>query len=174
MTLGLRERLELIRQGIIRGYIIPGLEEKGYMVTTWKRPISLEDMVLKDGGWRPIYTQFTSWETYAKDHPLHVYFNTFYGDLYEKAYRICFIEYLISVKNLQLPPRLIGIFTRLNLPEGGYYWKHRISVDLNFPDTCIKEIDATYDELLVMLDREGLLEVLEEETRRAGQERKKI
>lgn len=163
MSLGLRERLELIRQGILRGYIIPGLEEKGYMVTFWRRPISLEDMVLKDGAWKPLYTQFTSWETYAKDHPLYVYFNTFYGDVYEKAYRNCFVEFLLNIKNLRLPPKLIGIFTRLNLPGGGYYWKHRISIDLNFPDACIKEVDAIYDELLILLDRESILKILEEE-----------
>lgn len=161
MSLSLRERLELIRQGVIRGYIIPGLEERGYLVTSWRRPITLEDMVLKDGGWRPIYSRFTSWETYAKDYPLYVYFNTFYGDVYEKAYRNCFVEFLLNVKNLRLPSELIGVFTRLNLPEGGYYWKHRISIDLNFPDACLKDIDATYDELLILLDKEGVLEILE-------------
>ena len=46
MRLSLRERLELLRQGVIRGYIIPSLEERGYMVSTWKRPISLEDLSL--------------------------------------------------------------------------------------------------------------------------------
>jgi len=161
MSLTLRERLELLRQGVIRGYIIPCLEERGYMVSHWRRPISLEDMVFRDGAWRPMYTRFTSWETYAKDHPLFVYFNTFYGDVYEKAFRNCFVEFLLNVKNLKLSPRLIGVFTRLNLPEGGYYWKHRISIDLNFPDACIREIDATYDELLLLLDKEGLLEILE-------------
>lgn len=161
MSLSLREKLELIRQGVIRGYIIPGLEERGYMVSCWKRPISLEDMILKDGSWHAIYTRFTSWETYAKDHPLFVYFNTFYGDVYEKAYRNCFVEFLLNVKNLRLKPRLIGVFTRLNLQGGGYYWKHRIAIDLNFPDACIREIDATYDELLILLDKEGVLEILE-------------
>lgn len=161
MGLSLREKLELIRQGVIRGYIIPMLEERGYMVSCWKRPVSLEDMILKDGSWQAIYTKFTSWETYTRDHPLYVYFNTFYGDVYEKAYRNCFVEFLLNVKNLKLGARLVGLFTRLNLPGGGYYWKHRIVIDLNFPDTCVKEIDATYDELLIALDKEGLLEILE-------------
>lgn len=157
----------MLRQGIIRGYIIPGLEERGYMVSPWKRPVSLEDMVLKDGGWQALYTRFTSWETYTRDHPLYVYFNTFYGDVYEKAYRNCFVEFLLNVKNLELSPRLIGLFTRLNLPGGGYYWKHRIVIDLNFPDACLREIDATYDELLIALDKEGLLEILEARTQSA-------
>jgi len=160
MRLSLRERLELLRQGVIRGYIIPSLEERGYMVSTWKRPISLEDMILREDGWKPIYTRFTSWETYTRDYPLYLYFNTFYGDVYEKAYKNCFIEFLLNVKNLKLKPKLIGTFTRLNLPGGGYYWKHRMAINLNFPETCVKEIDATYDQLIIMLDKEGMLEEL--------------
>jgi len=159
----MRERLELIRQGVIRGYIIPSLEERGYMVSSWKRPISLEDMILREDGWKPIYTRFTSWETYTRGYPLYLYFNTFYGDVYEKAYKNCFVEFLLNVKNLRLPASLIGVFTRLNLPEGGYYWKHRIPLNLSFPDTCIKEIDATYDELIILLDRENMLEKLRSE-----------
>lgn len=159
MSLSMRERLELMRQGVVRGYIIPSLEERGYMVSQWRRPISLEDMVLRDDGWHPIYTRFTSWETYTRDHPLYIFFNTFYGDVYEKAYRICFVEFLLNVLNLDLKSSLIGVFTRLNVQEG-FYWKHRIPIDLSFPDVCVKEIDATYDELVVLLDREGVLKEL--------------
>jgi len=161
MSLGMRERLELMRQGVVRGYIIPSLEERGYMVSNWRRPLSLEDMVLRDDGWRPIYTRFTSWETYTKGYPLYVFFNTFYGDVYEKAYRICFVEFLLNAPNLNLKPSLIGVFTRLNV-EDGFYWKHRIPIDLSFPEVCVKEIDSTYDELLTILSREGVLKELEE------------
>ncbi len=162
MTLSLRERLELMRQGVVRGYIIPSLEERGYIVSGWKRPISLEDKILRDGGWEPIYTRFTSWETYRKDQPLYIFFNTFYGDVYERAYRNCFVEFLLNAPNLRLKPSLIGIFTRLNTGNG-YYWKHRIPIDLNYPEACVRDIDATYDELTLTLSKEGVLKQLEEQ-----------
>lgn len=130
------------------------------MVSSWKRPVSLEDMVLRDDGWKPIYTQFTTWETYKRDYPLYIFFNTFYGDVYEKAYKNCFIEFLIKVLNYELAPSLIGVFTRLNVMDG-YYWKHRIPVNLTFPEACVKEIDATYDELVMELGKAGVLEELE-------------
>jgi len=158
----MRERLELMRQGIIRGYIIPSLEERGYMVSEWKRPVSLEDMILRDDGWKPLYTQFTTWETYRKDYPIYVFFNTFYGDVYEKAYRNCFVEFILKAKNYNLAPSLIGVFTRLNVREGGYYWKQRIPIDLSFPEICVKEIDGTYDELVMELGKAGVLKELEE------------
>jgi hypothetical protein len=53
------------------------LESRGFLVTNWKRPISLEDKVLRDDGWIPVYTSFTTWETYAKNEPLHIYFTHF-------------------------------------------------------------------------------------------------
>ncbi len=160
MSLTDREKLELMRQGIIRGFIIPQLEERGYLVSYWKRPVSLEDMFLRDDGWKPLFSRFTSWETYRKDYPLYIFFNTFYGDVYEKAYRNCFVEYLLSIPNYQLTSSLLGVFTRLNTGNG-YYWKHRIPINLSYPESCIKIIDATYDELVVSLAREGTLDELE-------------
>ncbi|MEM4467167.1 MAG: hypothetical protein QXE61_03740 [Nitrososphaerota archaeon] len=160
MSITDRERIELMRQGIIRGYIIPTLEERGYMVSLWKRPISYEDMYLRDDGWIPLYTQFTTWETYRKDYPLYLFFNTFYGDVYEKAYRNCFVEYILNIPNFNLTTSLIGVFTRLNVKDA-YFWKHRIPIDLSFPDICVKIIDATYDELIMMLAKEGALDELE-------------
>lgn len=150
-----------MRQGVVRGYIIPRLEERGYMVSKWKRPVSLEDMILRDDGWKPLYTQFTSWETYKRDYPLYIFFNTFYGDVYEKAYKNCFVEFLIRFPNYNLDSSLIGVFTRLNIMSGGYYWKHRIPINLTFPEACVKEIDATYDELVMELGKVGALEELE-------------
>jgi len=35
-----------------------------------------------------------------------------------------------------------------------------MAINLNFPEACVKEIDATYDQLIIMLDREGMLEEL--------------
>ncbi|MEN2975335.1 MAG: hypothetical protein ABDH32_07160 [Candidatus Caldarchaeales archaeon] len=160
MSLSDREKLELMRQGIIRGFIIPKLEERGYLVSYWKRPISLEDMYLRDDGWKPLFSHFTSWETYKKDYPLYLFFNTFYGDVYEKAYKNCFVEYLLRVLNYQLTPSLIGTFTRLNV-SNGYYWKHRIPINLSFPEACVRVIDATYDELVISLAREKVLNELE-------------
>lgn len=160
MSLTDRERLELMRQGIIRGFIIPQLEERGYLVSYWKRPISLEDMYLRDNGWKPLYSRFTSWETYRKDYPLYLFFNTFYGDVYEKAYKNCFVEYMINIPNYRLRSSLLGLFTRLNVGNG-YYWKHRIPIDLTYPEACVKIMDATYDELIISLAREGVLDELE-------------
>jgi hypothetical protein len=153
----LKERIEILRQGIIHRCIIPMLESRGFLVTNWKRPISLEDKVLRDDGWIPVYTSFTTWETYAKNEPLHIYFNTFYGDIHEKAYRICFVEYILNKHNYRLPPAVTGVFTRLNT-ENGYYWKHRSPISLEVPDAAITEIDSMYDELLLKLARAGVID----------------
>lgn len=160
MELTLREKTELLRQGIVRGYIIPMLEERDFIVSDWKRPVSLEDMSLRDGEWIPMYTRFTSWETYQRSFPLYVFFNTFYGDIHERAYRVCFVEFIINVINFPLKPSLIGTFTRLNVKEG-YYWKSRLQINLNLPDSCVREIDSTYDELTVKLAKEGVFEDIE-------------
>lgn len=171
MSIGLRERIELLRQGIIRGYIIPAMEERGFFVSQWKRPISLEDMQLREDGWIPIYTQFTTWETYNRDWPLYIYFNTFYGDIYERAYKVCFVEFLINVLNFPLKKSLVGVFTRLNVKDG-YYWKVRMPIDLSFPDACVKEIDAKYDELALLMSKEGVMGELTAVTKSKG--RKKV
>ncbi|MCS7126463.1 MAG: hypothetical protein NZ929_06105 [Aigarchaeota archaeon] len=160
MSLSDREKLELMRQGIIRGFIIPQLEERGYLVSYWKRPISLEDMYLRDDGWKPLFSRFTSWETYKKDYPLYLFFNTFYGDVYEKAYKNCFVEYILNILNYDLASSLVGIFTRLNV-SNGYYWKHRIPINLSVPESCVRIIDATYDELIISLAKDGLLDEIE-------------
>lgn len=160
MSLSDREKLELLRQGVIRGFIIPQLEERGYMVSCWKRPISLEDMYLRDDGWKPLFSRFTSWETYRKDYPLYLFFNTFYGDVYEKAYKNCFVEYILNVLNYDLDRSLVGLFTRLNVSDG-FYWKHRIPINLSYPESCVKIIDATYDELVISLARSGVLDEIE-------------
>ena len=127
------------------------------MVSDWKRPVSLEDQVLRDEGWIPLYTPYTTWETYTRDAPLHVYFNTFYGDVYEKAYKHCFVEFILRRHNRSLPPEVTGIFTRLNVSDG-YYWKHRIPVSLDIPESVVKDIDSKYDELLLLLSRAKALE----------------
>ncbi len=159
MPISLKERIEMLRQGILHRYVIPALEERGFMVSDWKRPRSLEDMVLRDEGWIPLYTQFTTWETYSRDSPLYVYFNTFYGDVYEKAYRICFVEFIINVLNFPLKKSLVGTFTRLNVKDG-YYWKTRMPIDLSFPEACVSEIDGKYDELTLLMSREGVIDEL--------------
>ena len=151
MEIGLKERIEMMRQGIIHRYIVPMLEIRGYMVSDWKRPISLEDMILRDEGWVPQYTQFTTWETYTRNSPLYIYFNTFAGDVFERAYKFCFVEYLLPWVNYRLNPRLIGTFTRLNLKDGGYIWKNKIMIDLSVPDLCVREIDRNYDDLVLKL-----------------------
>lgn len=171
MSIGLKERIELLRQGVIRGYIIPALEERGFLVSDWERPVSYEDMQLREDGWIPIYTQFTSWETYCRDHPLYIYFNTFYGDIYEKAYKVCFVEFLINVLNFPLKKSLVGIFTRLNVKDG-YYWKVRMPVDLSFPEACVKEIDAKYDELALLMSKEGVIDDILNATK--ARSRKKV
>jgi len=164
MTLSAAAKLELMRQGIIHRYIIPTLEIRGFIVSRWKRPVSFEDMILRDEGWIPQYTPFTTWETYVRDAPLFLYFNSFYGDVYERAYKHCFVEYLINVKNYSLSPELTGIFTRLNV-EGGYYWKNRVPVDLSAPDKAVNDIDNRYDELVLALSQTGTLSDLEERNR---------
>ncbi|MDJ0270123.1 MAG: hypothetical protein NXY59_06215 [Aigarchaeota archaeon] len=170
MGLGLKERIELMRQGIIHRYIIPSLEMRGFIVADWKRPISLEDMILRDEGWIPQYTPYTTWETYKRDAPLYLYFNTFYGDVYERAYRHCFVEYIINLHNYPLPPKLLGIFTRLNV-ENGYYWKHRVAIDLTYPENAVTEIDSKYDELTLLLSREGIAEAGESESEENEEEK---
>jgi len=157
MMVSLKEKIEMMRQGIIHRYVIPMLEERGFMVSDWKRPISLEDQVLRDEGWRPLYTVYTTWETYSRDAPLYVYFNTFYGDVHEKAYKHCFVEFLLRIHNRSLPPNVTGVFTRLNV-SNGYYWKHRIPVSLDIPESVVRDIDGTYDELLLLLTRENVIE----------------
>ncbi len=157
MTLTLKEKIELMRQGIIHRFIIPSLELRGFIVSNWKRPISLEDKMLRDEGWVPLYTAFTTWETYSRNAPLHVYFNTFYGDVYEKAYRICFVEFILNKHNYKLPPAVTGIFTRLNT-EDGYYWKHRILINLDFPNSAVNDIDSKYDELMLALTRAKVID----------------
>ncbi|MEM4407837.1 MAG: hypothetical protein QXI19_03755, partial [Candidatus Caldarchaeum sp.] len=72
-VLTLKEKIELMRQGIIHRYVIPTLESRGFMVSGWKRPVSLEDKTLRDEGWMPLYSAFTTWETYSRNAPLHVY-----------------------------------------------------------------------------------------------------
>jgi hypothetical protein len=161
-----RERIELMRQGIVRGAIIPRLEADGYMVSAWKRPVSLEDMELRDEGWVPYFTQYTSWETYIREEPLHIYFNTFYGDVYERAYRHCFVEYLLPIRSSRIPLELIGTFSRLNLRDGGHIWKHRIMVDISDPDAAVAEIEKVYDELLLALIEAGLVKVVEDRQRK--------
>ena len=161
-----RERIELMRQGIVRGAIIPRLEADGFMVSAWKRPISLEDMELRDEGWVPYFTQYTSWETYIREEPLHIYFNTFYGDVYERAYRHCFVEYLLPIRSSRIPLELIGTFSRLNLKDGGHIWKHRIMVDISDPDAAVAEIEKVYDELLLALIEAGLVKVVEDRQRK--------
>jgi|GEM_PF-4268918 len=91
--------------------------------------------------------------------PLYVYFNTFYGDVYEKAYRICFVEFIINVLNFPLKKSLVGTFTRLNVKDG-YYWKTRMPIDLSFPEACVSEIDGKYDELTLLMSREGVIDEL--------------
>jgi len=157
MELGLRERIELMRQGIIQRYIIPTLEMHGYIVSNWKRPISLEDMILRDEGWVPQYTQFTTWETYTRGSPLHIYFNTFAGDIFERAYKFCFVEFLLPWENYNLPPKLIGVFTRLNLKNGGYIWKNKIILDLSNLEWCVKEIERNYDDLVLKLAENNIV-----------------
>jgi len=157
MGLGLKERIELMRQGIIQRYIVPMLEMHGYMVSEWKRPISLEDMILRDEGWMPQYTQFTTWETYTRTPPLHIYFNTFAGDVFEKAYKFCFVEFLIPWINYKLPPNLIGMFTRLNLKNGGYIWKNKIILDLSNLEVSVREIERNYDDLVLKLVESGII-----------------
>jgi len=155
----LKERIEMLRQGILHRYVIPALEERGFIVSDWKRPQSLEDMVLREEGWVPLYTQFTTWETYYRDSPLYIYFNTFYGDVYEKAYKICFVEFIINAPSFPLKKSLVGIFTRLNVKDG-YYWKTRMPIDLSFPDVYVNEIESKYCELTLLMSREGVIEEL--------------
>ncbi|MCS6784096.1 MAG: hypothetical protein RMI43_05890 [Candidatus Caldarchaeum sp.] len=157
MTLSLKEKIELMRQGIIHRYIVPTLELRGFLVSEWKRPISLEDKILRDDGWKAIYTNFTTWETYSRNAPLHVYFNTFYGDIHEKAYRVCFVEFILNKHNYRLPPAVTGIFTRLNV-ENGYYWKHKIPINLDVPESAVNDIDSRYDELLLALSRAKVID----------------
>lgn len=157
MGLSLKEKIELMRQGIIHRYVVPTLESRGFMVSDWKRPVSLEDKILRDEGWIPVYTSFTTWETYSRTPPLHIYFNTFYGDIHEKAYRVCFVEFILSKHNYRLPPAVTGVFTRLNV-ENGYYWKHKIPVNLDVPESAVNDIDSTYDELLLMLSRAKVID----------------
>lgn len=157
MTLSLKEKIELMRQGIIHRYIVPTLEMRGFLVSSWKRPVSLEDKILRDEGWMPNYTGFTTWETYSRNAPLHVYFNTFYGDIHEKAYRVCFVEFILNKHKYRLPPQVTGVFTRLNV-HNGYYWKHRIPVNLEVPESAVNDIDSRYDELLLMLARAKVID----------------
>ncbi|MCS7110161.1 MAG: hypothetical protein NZ956_01660 [Candidatus Caldarchaeum sp.] len=157
MTLSLKEKIELMRQGIIHRYVVPTLELRGFLVSEWKRPISLEDKILRDDGWKPIYTNFTTWETYSRNAPLHIYFNTFYGDIHEKAYRVCFVEFILNKHNYRLPPTVTGVFTRLNV-ENGYYWKHKIPVNLDVPESAVNDIDSRYDELLLALSRAKVID----------------
>jgi hypothetical protein len=156
--LTLREKIELMRQGIIHRYIIPALELRGFLPGTWRRPVSLEDLELRDDTWAPNYSRFTTWETYVREQPLHIYFNTFYGDIYEKAYRHCFIEYIIPWMNYDLNSSLVGVFTRLNLRDGGYVWKSKYMVSISDPDEALSEIEKHYDELLLLLMRAGIAE----------------
>ncbi|MCS7117819.1 MAG: hypothetical protein NZ957_03435 [Thaumarchaeota archaeon] len=152
-----RERIELLRQGILRGAVIPKLEEVGFIVSGWKRPISLEDMELRDDGWAALYSKFTSWETYYKSDPLYLYFNTFYGDVHEKAHRFCFVEYLLPFKSRRIPLKIVGTFNRLNLKAGGYIWKRREVLDLSDPEGAVMEIEIKYAELLDLVTAEGLV-----------------
>ncbi|MEM4297639.1 MAG: hypothetical protein QW815_04650 [Nitrososphaerota archaeon] len=156
MMVSLRERIEMMRQGVIHRYVIPMLEMRGFMVSDWKRPISLEDQILRDDGWKPIYTAYATWETYTRDAAIYLYFNTFYGDVHEKAYKHCFVEYLLRMHNRSLPPSVLGIFTRLNVSDG-YYWKHRMPVSLEIPESVVRDIDSKYDELLLLLSREKVI-----------------
>jgi hypothetical protein len=158
MDLLLRERIELLRQGIIHRAIIPLLEERGFLPSGWKRPVSLEDMELREEGWVPVYTRYTTWETYARGSPLLLYFNTFYGDVHEKAYRYCFVEYILPWKNYQLDHSLVGVFTRLNLLGGGHVWKSKHMVDITSVDRSISELEKNYDELLLALMAAGILD----------------
>ncbi|MCS7145836.1 MAG: hypothetical protein RMJ28_04800 [Nitrososphaerota archaeon] len=158
MELSLRERIELMRQGIIQRAIIPLLEERGFFPSPWKRPVSLEDMELREDGWIPFYTRYTTWETYVRGEPLHLYFNTFYGDVHEKAYRYCFVEYMLPWPNFDLNRRLIGLFTRLNLRGGGYVWKCKRMVDITVPASALMDIEKNYDELLLALMEAGVVD----------------
>lgn len=158
MPLSLREKNELLKQGILRGYLIPELERRDYSVSDWKRPVSLEDLVLRDEGWVPIYTSFTTRETYVRGHPLYLFFNTFYGDVHERSYKYCFVEYILNVTNFNLKDSLVGIFTRLNLQGGGHLWKNRVSINLDVPETAVNEIDGIYDEMVLSLSRQGVFE----------------
>ncbi|MEM0444639.1 MAG: hypothetical protein QXO86_05555 [Nitrososphaerota archaeon] len=158
MELNLRERIELMRQGIIQRALIPLLEERGFFPSFWKRPVSLEDMELREDGWMPFYTRYTTWETYVREEPLNLYFNTFYGDVHEKAYRYCFVEYLLSWPNYELNKRLVGLFTRLNLRSGGYIWKCKRMVDITSPDSALMDIEKNYDELLLALMDAGVVD----------------
>ncbi|MCX8203770.1 MAG: hypothetical protein N3H32_05595 [Nitrososphaeria archaeon] len=157
-----RERIELLRQGILRGAVIPKLEERGFLVSSWKRPVSLEDMELRDEGWVPYYSRYTTWETYYRSDPLYVYFNTFYGDVHDRAHRFCFVEYLLPFRSRRIPLSLVGIFSRLNLKGGGYVWKRREVIDLSDPDGSVVEIELKYDELLRLVTSEGLVLVSDE------------
>ncbi|MCS6770376.1 MAG: hypothetical protein NZ570_08085 [Candidatus Caldarchaeum sp.] len=157
MALTLKERIELMRQGVLHRYVIPMLEARGFMVSSWKRPVSLEDKILREDGWIPNYTSFTTWETYSRNTPLHIYFNTFYGDIHEKAYRICFVEYILSKHNYRLPPVATGVFTRLNT-ENGYYWKHRSPINLDVPESAVSDVDSKYDELFLLLGRAKVID----------------
>ncbi|MCS7095038.1 MAG: hypothetical protein NZ988_04435 [Thaumarchaeota archaeon] len=158
----LRERIELMRQGILRGGVIPKLEERGFIVSNWKRPVSLEDMELRDDRWSAFYSRFTSWETYYRSEPLYLYFNTFYGDVHEKAHRFCFVEYLLPFKSKRIPLKLVGTFSRLNLMGGGYIWKRREVLDLSEPDGTVVEIELKYAELHSLVTAEGLVLVGED------------
>ncbi len=93
-----------------------------------------------------------------REQPLHIYFNTFYGDIYEKAYRHCFIEYIIPWMNYGLNSSLVGVFTRLNLRDGGYVWKSKYMVSISDPDEALSEIEKHYDELLLLLMKAGIVE----------------
>lgn len=153
MDMSLRVRIELMRQGIIQRGIIPKLEERGFLPSPWRRPVSLEDLELREGSWAPNYSVYTTWETYKREGPLHVFFNTFSGDVFERAYRYCFVEYLIPWLNFDLNINLIGVFTRLNLRDGGYIWKKKTLIDLTNIDAAVNEIEKNHDELLLELTR---------------------
>ncbi|MCS7142625.1 MAG: hypothetical protein NZ920_02345 [Aigarchaeota archaeon] len=149
MSLGQRERIELLRQGILHRAVVPLLEMRGFFPSNWRRPISLEDLELREDGWVPVYSQYTTWETYVREHPLHVFFNTYYGDVYERAYRHCFVEFILPFRNEEIDSSLIGLFTRLNLKEGGYVWKNKQLVDISDPKSAVAEIENHYDQLLL-------------------------
>ncbi|GBC71708.1 hypothetical protein HRbin02_01496 [Candidatus Calditenuaceae archaeon HR02] len=172
MNLSLRERIELMRQGIIQRAIIPLLEMRGFFPSAWKRPVSLEDMELREDGWVPFFTRFTTWETYVRDEPLNLYFNTFYGDVHEKAYRFCFVEYILPWPNYDLDRRLVGVFTRLNLKGGGYIWKCKRMVDITSPDSALVDIEKNYDELLLALMDANIVDTAINQAKGEGRHRR--